>query len=144
MFSEWPNNNRRHQQAAVSPNYPPKDGTFLGMPNHLIQTLRLLAASLVTFSGAGRVASLWFRELNQQAVAALLLGTVYLIIGIGLFGQSRFTLFVAIGVCSLVALYTLRSIAVLEPLQQVGLATDLITIVLSTTVLWHIRSRPSI
>ena len=114
------------------------------MPDHLIQTLRLLAASLVTFSGAGRVASLWFRELNQQAVAALLLGTVYLIIGIGLFGQSRFTLFVAIGVCSLVALYTLRSIAVLEPLQQVGLATDLITIVLSTTVLWHIRSRPSI
>ncbi|MEH6588527.1 MAG: hypothetical protein V7720_18385 [Halioglobus sp.] len=114
------------------------------MPSHLIITLRLLAASLVTLSGAGRVASLWFRELNEQAVAGLLLGAIYLIIGLGLFGQSRFTLFVAIAVCSLVALYTLRSIAVLEPLQQAGLATDLITIVFSATVLWHIRNRPSV
>ncbi|MEP4147250.1 MAG: hypothetical protein ABJL54_08505 [Halioglobus sp.] len=114
------------------------------MPDHLINTLRMLAASLVTLSGAGRVASLWFREFNQQAVAGLLLGAVYLIIGLGLFGQSRFTLFVAISVCSLVALYTLRSIAVLEPLQQAGLAMDLITVVLSTTVLWHVRKRPSV
>ena len=114
------------------------------MPDHLINTLRLLAAILVTFSGAGKVASLWFRELDQQAVVALLLGTVYLIIGLGLFGQSRFTLFVAISVCSLVSLYTLKSIAVLEPLQQAGLAADLITIVLSTTVLWHVRNRPSV
>ena len=114
------------------------------MPNHLIITLRLLAASLVTLSGAGRVAWLWFREFNAQAVAGLLLGAVYLIIGLGLFGQSRFTLFVAIAVCSLVALYTLRSIAVLEPLQQAGLAIDLITIVLSAIVLWHIRNRPSV
>jgi hypothetical protein len=144
VFPEWRNNNRSGQQAAVPPNYPQKNGTFGAMPDHLINTLRLLAAILVTFSGAGKVASLWFRELDQQAVAALLLGTVYLIIGLGLFGQSRFTLFVAISVCSLVSLYTLKSIAVLEPLQQAGLAADLITIVLSTTVLWHVRNRPSV
>ena len=113
------------------------------MSDQLFSTLRLLAASLVTLSGAGRVASLWFRELNEQAVAALLLGAVYLITGLGLFGQSRFALFVAITVCTAVAAYTLRNIEVLTPLQQAGLAVDLITVLLSALVIWHVRNRPS-
>lgn len=112
------------------------------MPDHLIATLRLLAASLVTLAGAGRVASLWFRELDAQAVAALLLGAVYLITGLGLFGQSRFTLFVAIALCATVAVYTLRNIGVLMPLQQAGLAVDLITVVLCSVAVWHVRNRP--
>ena len=114
------------------------------LPDHLVYTLRMLAASLVTLSGAGRVASLWFREFDQQAVAALLLGSVYLIVGIGLFGLSRFVLFVSIALCSAVALYSIRSIEVLQPLQQAGLATDLFVVGLSGIVLWQVRKRPSV
>ena len=113
------------------------------MSDQFFSTLRLLAATMITLSGAGRVASLWFRELNEQAVAALLLGAVYLITGLGLFGQSRFTLFVAITLCTAVAAYTLRNIGVLLPLQQVGLAADLITVLLCAMVVWHVRNRPS-
>ena len=112
------------------------------MPDHLIATLRLLAASLVTLSGAGRVASLWFRELDPQAVAALLLGAAYLSTGLGLFGQSRFTLFVAIALCALVPVYTLRNTTALMPLQQAGLALDIITVALCAVVAWHLRKKP--
>jgi hypothetical protein len=113
-------------------------------PNQLTITLRLLAASLVTLSGAGRVASLWFRDLDQQAVFALLLGAVYLIVGIGLFGQSRFVLFVSIALCSTVALYSLPFIDTFPPLQQTGIATDIIVVCLSAIVLWQVRNRPSV
>ncbi|TDG12739.1 hypothetical protein E2F43_14310 [Seongchinamella unica] len=113
------------------------------MPDHLVSTLRLLAASLVTLLGIGRVASLWFRELDQQAVAALLLGTVYLITGLGLFGQSRFTVLVAIALCTAVAVLTLVNVAVLTPLQQAGVALDLITVALCSVVAWHAHSKAS-
>ena len=121
-----------------------KSGTFPGMSDHLISTLRLLAACLVTLSGSGKVASLWFRELNEQAVAALLLGGVYLITGLGLFGRSRFTLFVAIALCGSMAAFTLQRPELLHPLQRAGLATDLICVTLCAVVLWHVRKRPSV
>ena len=113
------------------------------MSDHLVATLRLLAAALVSLSGAGRVASLWFRELDERAVAALLLGAVYLIIGLGLFGQSRFALFVAISFCGAVAAYTLGYAALPGPLQQAGLAVDLITVLLCSVLVWHLRDRAS-
>mgnify|MGYP001825618739 CR=1 FL=1 len=46
------------------------------MPKHLIYKLRMVAATLVLCSGSARVASLWFRDLDQQAVIALLLGAI--------------------------------------------------------------------
>ena len=121
-----------------------KSGTFPGMSDQLISTLRLLAASLVTLSGSGKVASLWFRELNEQAVAALLFGGVYLITGLGLFCRSRFTLFVAIALCGTMAGFTLQGPELLHPLQQASLASDLICVALCTVVLWHLRKRPSV
>ena len=111
------------------------------MPDHLVSTLRLLAASLVTLSGAGRIASLWFRNFDEQAVVALLLGTVYLITGLGLYGSSRFTLFVAISLCATVAVHSLQSQMVLTPLQQAGVATDLLVIVLCAVAAWHLRQK---
>ncbi len=63
------------------------------MPHHLVYKLRMTAAALVVCSGAIRVASLWFRPLDGEAVLTLLIGAIYLIAGIGLFGQSRFALF---------------------------------------------------
>ena len=76
------------------------------MPGRTTSFLRLLAATLVIGSGTGRVASLWFRELNHQAVLDATIGAIYLFMAIGLYGSSRFTLFVAMGLPLASALYT--------------------------------------
>ena len=116
------------------------------MPKHLIYKLRMIAATLVVCSGIARVASLWFRELDSQAVLALLVGAVYLITGIGLFGQSRFALFVAIIACAttswLIAdFFTLPGI---HPVQLASVAADSLTVLICTLVLWQVRRDPSV
>lgn len=92
--------------------------------------LRVLAAFLITLSGFGLVAMLWFRELTGAVLIDALLGVVYIIIGIGLQGQSRFTLFLAIGVPAAAAALILSSTAVgaLERLQIARLVIDLAAI----------------
>lgn len=115
------------------------------MPSRLITSLRLLAAALVTCSGVTRIGSLWFRELTEHAVLSLLVGAVYLIIAIGLFGQSRFTLFVAMLVPAATATLTLDyfSFDSLPPLQLAGITADAVTIACSAIVLWQLRNQPS-
>ncbi len=66
------------------------------MANRPALLLRYTAATLMCLSGLGQIAALWLRELTLTALADGLLGTVYLVIGIGLFGHSRFSLFMAI------------------------------------------------
>lgn len=107
------------------------------MQNRLAAFLRLLAAIMVTASGAGRITSLWFRDLNEAAVAALLVGSVYLIIGIGLFGQSRFTLFVATAMCATTAFFLLQrhGLSQLQPAQQLAVAADGLTVICCGAVL---------
>jgi hypothetical protein len=94
-------------------------------------------------SGIAHIASLWFRDLDERAVAALLLGAVYLIIAIGLFGQSRFTLFMAIIVPGSVALTSLPDIQLQQLIPATSIAIDLLVAALSLTVLWQVRNRPS-
>ena len=116
------------------------------MNHFLLKTLRVIAALLVTSSGAMRVASLWFRELDEQAVLALLVGAVYLIIGIGLFGQSRFALFVAILACAATSwlMADFFTFPDMHPLQQASLAADSITVLICALVLWTVRKEPSV
>lgn len=102
---------------------------------------RLLAAALVTTSGAGRVASLWFRELDETAVMSLLVGAVYLIIGIGLFGQSRFTLFVATAVCSTMGLSLLGRLSHLHWSQTLAALADVVVVVCCCMILWDRHRR---
>jgi hypothetical protein len=113
------------------------------MPNPLTFYLRFLAAGLLAGSGVSHIASLWFRELHAGAVGAMLLGAVYLIIAIGLFGQSRFTLFLSIGVPGVFALVSLQQIETPGTLQAVNLFVNAMVICLSTVVLWQVRNRPS-
>jgi hypothetical protein len=106
--------------------------------------LRHTAASLMCLSGLGQIAALWLRELSGTALADGLLGTVYLVTAIGLFGHSRFSLFIAILVpasASAVLLYTLPHP---EQIYLVRIATDAAIILLSAIVLWHARHRPSV
>ena len=113
------------------------------MPNPTIKFLRATAATLVTIAGITLVGSLWFRELSGAALQDAIVGSVYLFIGIGLFGRSRFTLFLAIGAC-------LASIAWLssmhkspDSLMQLRMLVDLAVILCSGWVLWQLRRRPA-
>lgn len=106
--------------------------------------LRNLAAILITLSGTGQIAALWMRELNGVAVIDALLGAVYLITGIGLFGQSRFTLFMAILIPAAAAWYVLTWFPGLGPIYNARLATDGIVMLCSLVALWQVRHDPSV
>lgn len=97
---------------------------------------RPLAATLVVAIGAGHIASLWFRDLDTAAVLSIWVGGIYLIVGLGLFGQSRFTLFVATALCATAALRALADIASLNALQWVGLCADLVAATCCGMALW--------
>lgn len=116
------------------------------MTSRSLSILRNSAAALITLSGLGLITLLWFRELNEPAVAEALLGTVYLIIGLGLLGQSRFTLFVAIAAPAMGAALLLQSTPLpeLNSLQLARVAADALVILFCTIVLWQVRSNPSV
>lgn len=99
--------------------------------------LRNLAALLVTISGGGQVAMLWFRPLTGEVVIDAVIGITYIIIGIGLQGQSRFTLFVAIAVPATVAAVILNNepLAGMASLQRTRVALDLAIILCAGIVL---------
>ncbi|MEE4144341.1 MAG: hypothetical protein V2I26_06035 [Halieaceae bacterium] len=103
--------------------------------------LRVLAALLITLSGIGQVAALWFRELTGAALIDAFIGVVYIIIGIGLQGQSRFTLFLAIAAPAAAAALVLNASPPGAPgaLQIGRLLTDLAVIICSTVVLANTR-----
>lgn len=106
--------------------------------------LRYTAASLMCLSGLGQIVALWLRQLTGSALLDGLLGTVYLLTGIGLFGRSRFALFMAI-VIPVVASGALLYIAALPPEQLLTLrvAVDAAIALLSMIVLWQVRHYPS-
>jgi hypothetical protein len=110
-------------------------------PNVNFFRLRVLAAILVTLSGIGQVAMLWFRELTGAALIDAMLGVVYIIIGIGLQGQSRFTLFMAIAVPAAAATLVLNTApnGALNMLQITRLIIDLAVILCAAMVLANTR-----
>ncbi|MAT94480.1 MAG: hypothetical protein CME59_18045 [Halioglobus sp.] len=100
--------------------------------------LRLLAAALVAASGAALVAALWLRPLTAEAVLDALLGAVYLILGIGLLGRSRFSLVLGIVIPGAVAtaLSLTQSAA---PLHTLRLAADCAIALCCALALWRLR-----
>jgi hypothetical protein len=109
--------------------------------------VRNCAAALVIAAGALLIGALWFRDLTGQALLDALIGAVYLFIGIGLFGRSRFTLFLAITApaAHLVFLANTTGLAgTTDPLHQIQLLADLIVILCSAWVLWQVRHDPSV
>ena len=103
--------------------------------------LRLLAAILITVSGIVQVAMLWFRDLTGAALIDAMTGVVYIIIGIGLQGQSRFTLFVAIAVPATAASLVLNTSPPggFNVLQISRLTADFAIILCSAMVLTNTR-----
>jgi hypothetical protein len=113
------------------------------MPNNPVSFLRTLAASLICVSGIGQIAALWLRELNGTALADGLLGSVYLIIGIGLFGQSRFSLFLAIIIPATAISVILYTQPQPEQPYNLHIAIDLVVVLCSTIELWRVRHNTS-
>jgi hypothetical protein len=114
------------------------------MANRPGSLLRNTAACLMCLSGLGQIAALWLRELTGTALADGLLGTVYVVIAIGLFGHSRFSLFMAIVIpaaASAVLLYTMHQP---EQVQTLRIAVDTVIVLLSAIVLWQVRHHPSV
>lgn len=103
--------------------------------------LRVLAAILITTSGVGQVSLLWFRDLNADTLTGAFVGVVYIIIGIGLLGQSRFALFVAIVIPLAAATVLLNVVPGGAPatLQIIRLSIDLLVITSSALVLANSR-----
>ena len=98
-------------------------------------TLRNLAAVLATLSGAGQCLALWLLPTTPVLLGTALLGSVYLVLALGLFGISRLSLFLAI------TLLPLRSWFGVLPLdipnwEFLRTACDLAIAVLCLPMLW--------
>jgi hypothetical protein len=114
------------------------------MSNRFFSFLRKLAATLICLSGASQIAALWQRDLTGLALMDALLGTVYLIIGIGLFGQSRFSLFMAIVIPLWAGGMLIYTQPQMDPLYALRITIDAIVIFFSAIVLWQVRNNPSV
>ena len=111
-----------------------------------ITRMRNIAATLLTLSGISHIATLWFRDIDGTTLAGALMGSLYLIIGIGLYGQSRFALFMAIVVPGTGAWLAINN----GPMDALGLpgtmqlGTAFLVILLSAVVLTAVRNNPSV
>jgi hypothetical protein len=112
----------------------------------IIPRLRNIAATLLTLSGISHIATLWIRDIDLAVLVNASFGAVYLFIGIGLYGQSRFALFTAIifpGIGAGLALktYEISSFSTLG-ISQLGVG--FIVIAISAVVLFAVRNNPSV
>ncbi len=114
------------------------------MTNSPDSLLRTTAATLMCVSGLGQIAALWLRELSGPALTDGLLGTVYLVIGIGLFGRSRFSLFMAIVIPAVASGVLLYSGPLAGQHYMLRIAVDAAVVLLSVVVLWQVRHHPSV
>ncbi|MFK8049168.1 MAG: hypothetical protein AB8B81_12135 [Halioglobus sp.] len=107
--------------------------------------LRNTAATLITACGTSHIAELWLRDIDTTALTGALFGAGYLIVGIGLFGQSRFVLFLAILLPMAGVRLALNNVPI-ESLNWLGLAqitSACLVTILSALVLYAVRHQPS-
>jgi hypothetical protein len=106
--------------------------------------LRNTAATLMCLSGTGQIAALWLRALTGAALLDGLWGTVYVIVGIGLYGHSRFSLFLGIAIPSAAAALLFYTVPQPEQVYTLRIAVDAVVVLLCVTVLWETRHHPSV
>lgn len=101
--------------------------------------LRNIAATLMCSAGVTMVASLWLRDLTQLAVLDALIGAVYLIAGIGLFGHSRFSLFLGIAIPVGISSSFYVNAGGVQAIDQLRYTADGVIALLCAVVLWMVR-----
>ena len=116
------------------------------MPPPPVRLQRYAAATIVAVSGVAQIATLWRYRLSEGVLLTALIGSVYLLIAIGLYGRSRFTLFLAAGVSAACAgMLILGGLPWPWPaVQLIRFASDIAVVVLCCRVLWSVRHLPSI
>jgi hypothetical protein len=116
------------------------------MPSPPVRLQRYAAATIVAVSGVAQIATLWRYRLSEGVLVTALIGSVYLLIAIGLYGRSRFTLFLAAGVSAACAgMLILSGLPWPWPVAQlIRFASDVAVVVLCGRVLWSVRHLPSI
>ena len=106
--------------------------------------LRYTAATLMCLSGTAQVAALWLRELTGTALIDGLWGTVYVIIGIGLYGHSRFSVYMGAVIPSAAASILIYTLPHTEQAYNLRIAVDVVIVLLCLVVLWESRHHPKV
>jgi hypothetical protein len=106
--------------------------------------LRHTAATLTCVSGIGQIAALWMRDLTATALVDGLCGTVYLAIGIGLFGQARLSLFLGIVIPSAAIAAVFYTVPQPEQIYALRIAIDVVVVLLCAIVVWETRHHPGL
>jgi hypothetical protein len=109
-----------------------------------IYLARQLAALLVTASGLWQVAGLWFGRLDEAAVFTAFTGSVYLFVGLGLFGHSRLSLVLAVLLPATLWWLSLAGVSPWGPDGALRAASDALIVLLSARVVWALRHQPSL
>lgn len=104
--------------------------------------LRNATAVLTSISAVGQIALLWVIDLGTPVLAVAFAGCVYLMLALGLFGVSRFALFLAVVLPATRAFTAWNPLPVLhwEQLRTIG---DLAIAMLALWLLWDARHRPT-
>lgn len=104
--------------------------------------LRNTAALLTGISGAAQISLLWVLDLGAPVLGVAFAGCVYLLLALGLFGVSRFALFVAVILPAFRALYAWNPLAVVE-WEQLRTVVDLVVAMTALLLFWQARHRPT-
>ncbi len=113
------------------------------MPVYATRKIRNLTAALMLLSGLTHIGQLWFVKLGADVVMAALMGMFYLLIGLGLSGQSRFTLWIASVLPAAGAAFGITRLLgnIYQPLLLWHVAAD--TLVVTMCIYILIRTRHS-
>ncbi len=104
--------------------------------------LRHATALLTGISATGQISLLWVLELGAPVLGVALAGCLYLMLALGLFGVSRFALFLAALMPALRVLYAWNPLPVAE-WEQLRSAVDVIIAISALFLLWQARHRPT-
>jgi hypothetical protein len=112
------------------------------MPVTTSPPLRRITATVVMLSGVAQVAMLWSLELGAEVLLTALCGGGYLLLGLGLFGVSRFTLALAAVACGL-RVGTGFNALPMPDWEQLRSLADLLIAVSSAWLFWRARHAPT-
>ncbi len=113
-------------------------------PSLSAHALRQLTATLMALCGLWQVTGLWLNPLSATSVVEALCGAVYLLVAVGLAGQSRFALWLAIVVATSMLWLNISGQPGWERPLLIRYAVDTLIILLSCRVLWLLRHQPSV
>ena len=111
------------------------------MPVVTTRKLRNISAALMLAEGFTHIGQLWLFKLDSTVIYAALFGVVYLLIGLGLAGHSRFTLWIGVVVLALGAYGGYLRYYIFEPelLTLAHIGANMLVVAICTYILFRTR-----